>query len=469
MKHFLKIQTFAATCALSFGVAAQTAAPPSGPSAEPNLWELGLFGGVLFPSSSHNLRGGGFPQQKLDTAPELGVRAAYFPLSFFGIEAEGAVMPSGLADDSSAALFAGRGHGVLQLPLGSVTPFVLVGGGALGVASSNMGNDVDPAFHFGAGAKLALDPYVSVRLDLRDNLTQKTGVSGSEQTHHPEVLLGLTFTLERKNPDRDGDGFADHRDVCPSQAGSEQGCPPPIADADADGVTDAADQCPALAGAAPSGCPDSDGDGKLDSVDQCPKLAATTDSGCPEQVCPIADSDGDGRTDATDKCPKEPAPTADGCVDHDPDKDGILDGADKCPKEPETANGFQDQDGCPDDVPAAIKKFSGVIRGIQFAHDKADITAGSKPLLDEAAKVMKDFPELKLEISGHSDAQGQREHNLDLSKRRADAVKAYLVQQGVADDHLTTRGAGPDEPIADNKTDAGRQQNRRIEFKNVSK
>jgi OOP family OmpA-OmpF porin len=466
MKHFLKIQTFAATCALSFAAGAQTEAPPL--RAEPNLWELGLFGGAFFPSSSHNLRDNA-PQQKLDTAPELGVRVGYYPLSFFGIEAEGAVMPSGLADGSNAALFAGRGHGVLQLPLGAVTPFVLVGGGGLGVASSNMGSDVDPAFHFGAGAKLALDPYISLRLDLRDNLTPKTGASGGSQSHHPEALLGLTFTLERKNPDRDGDGFADHRDNCPARAGSEQGCPPPIADGDADGVPDATDECPAQPGAAPSGCPDSDGDGKLDADDQCPKLAAAGESGCPEQPCPIQDSDGDGRTDASDKCPSEPAPTADGCIDHDPDKDGILDAADKCPDKAETPNGFQDQDGCPDEVPAAIKKFSGVIRGIQFAHDKADITAGSKPLLDEAAKVMKDFPELKLEISGHSDAQGQREHNLDLSKRRADAVKAYLVQQGVPEAHLSTRGVGPDEPIADNKTDAGRQQNRRIEFKNVSK
>jgi OOP family OmpA-OmpF porin len=146
-----------------------------------------------------------------------------------------------------------------------------------------------------------------------------------------------------------------------------------------------------------------------------------------------------------------------------------LEGADQCPDKPETPNGFKDQDGCPDEVPAAIKKFSGVIRGIQFARDKAEIFAGSKALLDEAAKVMKEFPDLRLEISGHTDTQGAREHNLDLSKRRADAVKTYLVEKGVDESRLPTRGAGPDEPIADNKTEAGRAQNRRIEFKNVSK
>ncbi len=436
---------------------------------EPNLWELGLFGGLMFPSDSHALVRPGREQQPFKTAGELGARVAYFPLSFLGLEVEGAAMPSKLKDGSSGGLFAGRGHGILQLPMGRFTPFVLGGGGLLGGASNKMGVDRDPAIHFGLGAKYALDESISARLDLRDTLTQKYAADQGSQTHHPEILLGFTFTLERRKPDRDGDGFADFRDDCPDVAGTEQGCPPPIPDEDGDGVADDVDQCKASKGLAPSGCPDTDGDGKLDPDDLCPKQAASTPDGCPVVDCPIKDRDGDGRTDATDKCPDEPAPTADGCIDRDPDKDGILEGADKCPDKPETLNGFQDQDGCPDEVPAAIKKFSGVIKGIQFARDKADITPGSKPLLDEAAKVMKEFPELKLEISGHTDTQGPREHNVDLSKRRADSVKAYLVSQGVEDARLSTRGAGPDEPIAENKNEVGRAQNRRIEFRNVSR
>jgi OOP family OmpA-OmpF porin len=353
--------------------------------------------------------------------------------------------------------------------MGAFTPFVLVGGGGLGGISTKMGNDVDPAFHFGAGAKLALDEYVSARLDVRDTMSPKYNAPGTSQVNHPEILLGLTFTVERNHPDRDGDGFADYRDDCPGVPGTEQGCPPPLPDEDGDGVADGQDQCKGEKGAAPSGCPDTDGDGKVDSVDMCPRAAADTADGCPKVACPCTDRDGDGRTDATDKCPDEPAKTADGCIDRDPDKDGILEGADKCPDQPETANGFQDQDGCPDEVPAAIKKFSGVIRGIQFATNSADITPGSKPLLDEAAKVLKEFDELKLEISGHTDTQGPRDHNLELSTKRAEAVKAYLVEQGVQPERLQARGAGPDEPIADNKTAAGRAQNRRIEFKNISK
>jgi outer membrane protein OmpA-like peptidoglycan-associated protein len=453
--------------------ASAEAAPPRadvddvGP--EPNLWELGLFGGLMFPSDSHALVRPGREQQPFKTAGELGARVAYFPLSFLGLEVEGAGMPTKLEDGSSGGLFALRGHGILQLPMGRFTPFALGGGGVLGGASTLMGTDRDPAIHFGLGAKYALDESISARLDLRDTLTQKYAADQGAQTHHPEVLLGFTFTLERRRPDRDGDGFANFRDDCPDVPGAEQGCPPAIADDDGDGVADDADQCKGTKGIAPSGCPDTDGDGKLDHEDECPRRAATTADGCPVVDCPIKDRDGDGRTDASDKCPDEPAATADGCIDRDPDKDGILEGADKCPDKAETANGFQDQDGCPDEVPAAIKKFSGVIKGIQFARDKADITPGSKPLLDEAAKVMKEFPELKLEISGHTDTQGPRDHNVDLSKRRADSVKAYLVAQGVEEPRLSTRGAGPDEPIADNKNEAGRSQNRRIEFKNVSK
>jgi outer membrane protein OmpA-like peptidoglycan-associated protein len=452
------------------------ATPPAAPTQdagelgpEPNLWELGLFGGLMFPSSSHALVRPGRAQQPFETAGELGARVAYFPLSFFGLEVEGAAMPSKLEDGSSGALFAGRGHGVLQVPMGRFTPFVLGGGGVLGGGSNRMGTDRDPAIHFGLGAKYALDESISARLDVRDTLTQKYAAEQGSQSHHPEVLLGLTFTLERRHPDRDGDGYADFRDDCPAVPGTEQGCPPPIPDEDGDGVPDETDECKGTQGVAPSGCPDTDGDGKVDPVDECPRRAASTPDGCPLVDCPIKDRDGDGRTDASDKCPDEPAQTADGCVDRDPDRDGILEGADKCPDKPETANGFRDQDGCPDEVPAAIKKFSGVIKGIQFARDKADIFPGTKPLLDEAAKVMKEFPELKLEISGHTDTQGPRDHNVDLSKRRADAVKAYLVAQGVEDTRLSTRGAGPDEPIADNKNEAGRAQNRRIEFKNVSK
>ena len=68
-------------------------------------------------------------------------------------------------------------------------------------------------------------------------------------------------------------------------------------------------------------------------------------------------------------------------------------------------------------------------------------------------------------IVGHTSSEGTREHNLDLSDRRAKSVKAYLVSKGVADDRIDTKGFGPDSPVAANNTEANRSKNRRIEFK----
>ena len=105
-----------------------------------------------------------------------------------------------------------------------------------------------------------------------------------------------------------------------------------------------------------------------------------------------------------------------------------------------------------------------MIKGILFASGKADIKPASLPLLDDAVQVLQQYPALKIRISGHTDDKGKRDFNVQLSSDRAAAVKTYLLSKGITDDRIQTRGAGPDEPIADNKTSAGRQQNRRIEF-----
>lgn len=135
------------------------------------------------------------------------------------------------------------------------------------------------------------------------------------------------------------------------------------------------------------------------------------------------------------------------------------------PEKPETKNGYQDRDGCPDEVPKMVKRFTGAIKGITFATGKAKIRRRSFRTLDKAVKVLTDYTEVKLTIRGHTDIRGKRAFNVDLSRRRAESVKAYLVKQGILTDRLATEGLGPDEPVADNKTRKGRAQNRRIEFK----
>ena len=138
---------------------------------------------------------------------------------------------------------------------------------------------------------------------------------------------------------------------------------------------------------------------------------------------------------------------------------------DKCKDEPETNNGFEDGDGCPDEVPEAVKAFTGAIEGIYFETAKAIIRPRSQSTLERAAKVLADYPDVRVEISGHTDDRGKRDMNMKLSADRAEAVKTWLTEHGIDASRITTRGAGPDEPVADNATKPGRAKNRRIEFK----
>ncbi len=408
---------------------------------EPMQFEFGLVAGVMFLSKDHNLRADNAVQHEYTIAPEIALRASFLPVKYIGGEFETAWMFTTTDEDDMANLFAVRGHGILQIPIGRFTPFLVFGGGALGAGSGTMGTDTDPAMHFGLGGKFMLSKAIGLRLDLRDTMHQKFDDEQDVLTHSPEALLSLTFAthlLHEKEkaplppPDSDGDGVLDKADKCPKEAGTVEGCPDK----------------------------DSDGDTVMDSKDACP-----TEAG-PVATCGCVPKDGDqdGVPDDFDKCPTE-AGTINGCPDPDPDRDGINAPNDKCPDKAETKNGFEDDDGCPDEVPEKIKKFTGVIKGIEFDLGKDTIRRVSVPVLENALLVLNEYPKTRIEISGHSDTTGARDFNVELSKKRADSVKAWFVSKGIDEKRIETRGAGPDEPIADNKTNAGRQQNRRIEFK----
>ncbi len=411
---------------------------------EGNLWELGFFGGVLFPSSKHNLKVQTLPQEPYNTAAvDVGMRGAYFPVSFAGLEVEAAVMPTATRDTNrSALLYAGRAQLILQLPFWSVTPFILGGGGVMGAFSRPMGYDIDPLILYGLGVKVPVNHLLSLRFDARDNLTQKFDADDGSATHNIELLLGLTVSLERTPP------------------------PAPSAerDSDRDGLVDSKDRCKDVAALTPDGCPaDTDGDGVSDSEDHCPREAAATPTGCPE-----LDADGDGVPAPCDRCPDVKGTEADGCPTRDADGDGITDDVDKCPAKAEVRNGFEDDDGCPDEVPEAVQRFTGVIQGITFEQGRADIRRESLPTLDSAYLVLTEFPSIRLEVSGHTSSEGDAQTNQQLSQDRAQAVKDYLVQKGVDPARIQVRGAGSSEPIADNATPAGRMKNRRIEFRILS-
>ncbi len=371
-----------------------------------NLFEAGVYAGVFGPSRNHELYHPAAMWQSYDLiAAKLGLRFGFYPLAFLGLEVEGGIVSTKTTDRGSAVLGTFRGHAIAQLPR-HIAPFVLVGVGMLGTTA--LGRDIDPSLHFGGGVKFYLNRWLALRFDLRDTVSAAVGRENG-RTHHPEITLGLALVLGRPAParptvDRDGDGFVDRDDACPS-----------------------------VPGTAPDGCP----------------APPVPPSPMPEAREPAPRDD-----------PREPEP-----VVTDRDADGIPDVTDLCPDEPETFNHYQDDDGCPDRVPTAVQDFSGVISGIFFASDSATIQPNSRTTLDQAVAVLREFPNANIEIIGHTDADGDHHHNLELSRRRAEAVKNYLVGQGIDPQRLTTRGAGPDEPIADNHTRAGKAKNRRIEFK----
>ncbi len=457
-------------------------APAEAPKERQGLvLEGGLFLGGFFPSDNHELydpvtdEGTLTPHQPLSPGLDLGLRAAVLPIPWVGLEGELALVPTSAEDGGAATLTSGRLHVIGQVPgLGheKLTPFALAGASRWGIASDPevLGTDADGTFHLGAGAKFDITHWLLARLEYRHTRADGHDVAGTDGgvAGHHEFLAGVSYQWGKKPPpppDPDKDGFAGEADKCPMEKGiAPDGCPDP--DPDRDNILGKADRCPMDPGIPPDGCPDPDPDKDkvLLGADKCPDVA-----GIPPDGCPDPDPDKDGVNEPDDKCPDVAGIPPDGCPDPDPDKDGVPLPQDKCPTELETMNGYMDLDGCPDEIPKEVKKFTGVIPGINFAWKSAKIEKSSFKTLDAAVKVLQEFPELQLEISGHTDSEGEREFNLKLSADRAAAVKDYMVGKGVAENRIVTRGAGPDEPVADNKTKAGRAKNRRTEFKPISR
>ncbi len=294
------------------------------------------------------------------------------------------------------------------------------------------------------------------------------------------------------DPDNDGDGFPDSSDKCPNERETKNGfqdadgCPDEVPDRDNDAIPDAEDKCPDEGGATVIrrkgefyGCPDRDRDGVPDKIDKCPDEPEDTDGFQDTDGCPDPDNDGDGIPDADDQCVDTPEVVngfqdADGCPDEVPDRDhdGIEDSKDKCPDAPETYNGYQDDDGCPDraalvEVGADEIKIKEIVN---FAKDGDKIVGPRSFLvLDGVAAVLLHRPDIfQVEVSGHTDNTGDAAHNTELSTQRAAAVVTYLTSKGVEAKRLSSQGYGPDKPIADNKTPAGRGKNRRVEFRILS-
>ncbi|MEP6617079.1 MAG: OmpA family protein, partial [Ginsengibacter sp.] len=121
--------------------------------------------------------------------------------------------------------------------------------------------------------------------------------------------------------------------------------------------------------------------------------------------------------------------------------------------------------GCPEIKPEIIEQVNVAAKNIFFATSSAKLLAKSYPKLNTVVKILADNPSYKVDIAGHTDSTGGHDMNMGLSDNRAASVKAYLVSKGVDESRITSKGFGPDMPIATNKTAAGRAKNRRVEMK----
>lgn len=320
-----------------------------------------------------------------------------------------------------------------------VNPYFTVGIGkfeANSTATGGNGGHIGVTYGVGLLADIVKNTLTGTDLQFRGEVTGRRIGSDNNSSNGPVDYLagiGLQYNwggtkVQPKPLDSDGDGVPDSMDKCPNT--------PPGTAVNADG-------CEIVK--------DSDGDGVADNLDKCPNTpagAAVDANGCE------LDADGDGVVDRLDKCPNTPAGAkvdANGC-ELDSDGDGVVDSKDKCPDTPKGDR--VDMFGC---------SFTKEIKlpGVEFDTNSAELRPESSDILDGAVAVLKHYPELKVEVAGHTDSDGTDAYNVALSNRRAASVMQYLKDHGVANE-LKSKGYGERQPIASNKTAEGKAENRRV-------
>jgi outer membrane protein OmpA-like peptidoglycan-associated protein len=412
----------------------------------------------------------------------VGGRVGHQCLPWFGIEAAGGYVPTQVdqAPETDLNFWHASGNLVFtpwRTKYGA--PYAFVGGG---YDSYKLKDAADDWHHgtgeFGAGARLWFNDMLGVMVEGRA-ITDlpKDDLFKNAKINAIVASAGITLAFGGKPRDTDGDGVPDRKDKCPATPSGAQvdatGCP---LDTDGDGVYDGLDKCPGTPKGATvnaQGCPsDTDGDGVYDGLDQCPDTpkGATVDAkGCPQ------DTDGDGVYDGLDQC----ANTVSGCkVDEkgcavDSDGDGVCDGLDKCPG---TAAGLKvDADGCPIEVVERETELldTGMIRlqDVNFETARATLLPESYPVLDVVGTVLMRWPELRIEVGGHTDARGSNAYNQKLSETRAHAVLEYLTGKfpELKPEQFSVKGYGESKPLVPNSNPLNMAKNRRVEFKVLNK
>jgi len=323
-----------------------------------------------------------------------------------------------------------------------IDPFVEIGGGYTWVDEIGAGT---------VNGGLGLNIWFSENIGLTLQSSYKHAFE-DYGVKHLQHLAGISVKFG--GTDTDGDGIYDKDDACPEVAGLEafNGCP----DADGDGIEDSKDSCPNEAGSKEmNGCPDADGDGVADKDDACPNEAGLPAlAGCP-------DADSDGVADKDDACPSEAGPAANkGCPWPDTDGDGVLDKDDTCPD----VAGTVANAGCPEVTAEVQKQLNDYARTILFDTGKSSIKAESTSVMVDIITILKEYPNAKFTVEGHTDSVGSEKLNQSLSESRALSVKEFLVDKGIEEFRLSAVGYGEAKPISTNNTRSGRKQNRRVEI-----
>ena len=294
---------------------------------------------------------------------------------------------------------------------------------------------------FGVGATLFTDLGFDIDLGFQYEGTQTDGLDGLEKAGDNDALwfgyVGLSTQFGVKK-DRDGDGIADKLDKAPDDPEDYDGFE------DSDGVPD----------------PDNDQDGIVDKLDQAPGTDETVKNGINTKETYNGYKDDDGVPDevpAVKPAPK-PEPKPEPKVEPKPEPKVEPKPEPKVEPKPEPK---------PEPKIEFKKEVNLVLKGVNFKTGSSELTSDAGMVLDEVVASLKENPQVKLEIGGHTDNVGSAVSNQSLSQKRANAVMNYLISKGIDAGRLSAKGYGMTQPISDNNTPDGRAKNRRIEFKVV--